>query len=290
MRPSATITAGRSVGTSSSQFGSVKSAPMLWALVGCGSTCRRNGDDLGEVDVVPVDGGRRVDAEHPVVQAGAQIKHDCVRVEDDEPAHELVKSFGPYCDVEDLGLWVLELGGQLGESGVGRSRYRVRISSAMVSPRKGIRQAAVERPSAQREEQAFLRRREGRKRDAHVVESSFAWGGRAVAHASKDVLASDGRTPSASHGFPGGSGEAEPICLVVTVSFPTLACDSQASPRLWLDLRRVDGGARQVNAPVVDKRQDGGHPRGHAAHLFGLLGWHLSEKGLGQLPEAARET
>ena len=46
-----------------------------------------DGDDLGEVDVVPVDGGRRVDAEHPVVDAGAQIKHDCVRVEDDQPAH-----------------------------------------------------------------------------------------------------------------------------------------------------------------------------------------------------------
>jgi hypothetical protein len=41
----------------------------------------------------------------------------------------------------------------------------------------------------------------------------------------------------------------------------------------------VDDGARQVNAPVVDERQDGGHPRGHPAHLFGLLGWHLSEKG-----------
>ena len=65
---------------------------------------------------------------------------------------------------------------------------------------------------------------------------------------------------------------------------------SRLSPRLCLDLSRVDDGARQVNAPVVDERQDGGHPRGHAAHLFGLLGWHLSEKGLRQLPKAAGET
>src|ERR1700722_10636574 len=65
---------------------------------------------------------------------------------------------------------------------------------------------------------------------------------------------------------------------------------SRLSPHLCLDLSRVDDVARQVNSPVVDKRQDGGHPRGHAAHLFGLLGWHLSEKGLRQLPEAAGET
>ena len=34
---------------------------------------------------------------------------------------------------------------------------------------------------------------------------------------------------------------------------------SRLSPRLCLDLSRVDDGARQVNAPVVDERQDGGH-------------------------------
>jgi hypothetical protein len=48
----------------------------------------------------------------------------------------------------------------------------LRISSAMVSPRKGRGRAAVERPAAQREEQALLRRCEGREGDAYVLSPS----------------------------------------------------------------------------------------------------------------------
>lgn len=68
--PSATITAGRLLGTASSQVGLVKSAPMSKTVASSGSSCRR-GDDLRKIDVVPVDGRRSCDPEHAAVQARA---------------------------------------------------------------------------------------------------------------------------------------------------------------------------------------------------------------------------
>jgi hypothetical protein len=48
------------------------------------------GGDRGEVDVVPVHGGRRGQPEHPGVQPGAQIKPDRVRVAGQELRGHLV--------------------------------------------------------------------------------------------------------------------------------------------------------------------------------------------------------
>jgi hypothetical protein len=59
------------------------------------------GDDLGEVDVVPVDGGRRGDAEHAGVQPGPQVEADRVGVAADEVPGHLVELPGPQGDVED---------------------------------------------------------------------------------------------------------------------------------------------------------------------------------------------
>ena len=89
---------------------------MLWALMGCGSTCRRSAMTSGKSMSYQSTVDWRVDAEHPVVQAGAKIKHDAVRLVGDEPANYLVKSLGPHRYVEDLGLCALELCGQLRES------------------------------------------------------------------------------------------------------------------------------------------------------------------------------
>ena len=60
-----------------------------------------SGDDLGEVDVIPVDGGRRGDAQHPGVQASPQVKRDRVGVAGDEPKRHLVQFLGPKRDVDD---------------------------------------------------------------------------------------------------------------------------------------------------------------------------------------------
>jgi len=86
---------------------------------------------------------------------------------DDEPAHQLVKSLGAHGDVEDPGPWVEDLAGQCGK-----------LRKVIADPcddlvghgvaEEGARQAAVERPATQRQEQAVLRRGERRKRDAHV--------------------------------------------------------------------------------------------------------------------------
>ena len=62
---------------------------------------------------------------------------------------------------------------------------------------------------------------------------------------------------------------------------------SRLSPRLCLDLSRVDDVARQVNAPVVDERQDGARNdapgRAHAEWNERLQGHHL--RGLISRPE-----
>ena len=78
--------AGRSVGTWSSQCAAVRSAPMFVGVAGLRQQPPQ-GDGPGIVDVVPVDGGRRVDAQQAIVQAGAQVQHDRIRVVDDKPVH-----------------------------------------------------------------------------------------------------------------------------------------------------------------------------------------------------------
>lgn len=69
--------------------GDVVSVGRLWQQV------RPQSGNGGEVDVVPVDGRRRIDAEHPAVQAGTKVQHDRVRMVHDKPAYDLVKPFGP---------------------------------------------------------------------------------------------------------------------------------------------------------------------------------------------------
>src|SRR4028119_1431878 len=61
---------------------------------------RSGGDDRGGVDVVPVDGGRRIDAQHPGVQPGPQVQPDTVRVTSQEPGRDLVELLGPQRGVE----------------------------------------------------------------------------------------------------------------------------------------------------------------------------------------------
>jgi hypothetical protein len=117
------------------------------------------GGDRGEVDVVPVGGGRRRDAGHPGVQPGTQVQPDPIRVAGQEVRGHLVQLPGPEGDVEDevgvdveLAEVVVDLVDDLVGHGVAED---------------GVGPAVVERPGVQRQEQAVLQRREGRKRDSH---------------------------------------------------------------------------------------------------------------------------
>jgi hypothetical protein len=119
------------------------------------------GDDLGEVDVVPVDGRRGGDAEHPGVEPRPEVDRDRVGVAGDEPQRHLVELLGPMGDVDDGAgaevepvAVIAEGPGQLAGHGVGRD---------------GVGRAVVEGPAAQGQEHGLLDRREPRKRDGHVV-------------------------------------------------------------------------------------------------------------------------
>jgi hypothetical protein len=108
------------------------------------------------VYVVPVDGGRCRNADHPGVQPGAQVKPHRVWMVANEPRRHLIKLFGPECDVEDeilVYLQLLEVVIELADNLISRSVGEDRL-----------RQAVVERPAVQRQKQAVFNRCEGWKR------------------------------------------------------------------------------------------------------------------------------
>ena len=84
-------------------------------LGGLGQQLPAKFDDRGEIDVIPIDRGWRVDPEHPAVQARAQVQHYGIRLAKHELADHLVESLGPYRDVEDLGAQVQGLRVECGE-------------------------------------------------------------------------------------------------------------------------------------------------------------------------------
>jgi hypothetical protein len=66
-----------------------------------GDQALSRGGDGGEVDVVPVGGGRRVEADRAGVESGAQVEPDGVGVAGQERPGDLVQLLGPEGDVED---------------------------------------------------------------------------------------------------------------------------------------------------------------------------------------------
>src|SRR5215211_1955878 len=165
--PSATIRAGRSLGAVSSQSGSRTSAPMTCALGVLGDHALSGGGDRGEVDVIPVHGGRGSEALESGVEPGAQVEPDGVGVAGQEPGGDLVQFLGSEGDVVDevagdlvLAVVVVEGADDLVGHGVAED---------------GMGPAVVEGSGAQRQPQAVLERREGRKRDGHW---SPPWAGR----------------------------------------------------------------------------------------------------------------
>ena len=83
---------------------------MLWALVGCGSTCRRramtSGKSTSYQSTVVGGSTRNILPSRPAPRSSTTASGWWATT----PAHHLGQSLGPYRDVEDLGPRVEELG------------------------------------------------------------------------------------------------------------------------------------------------------------------------------------
>jgi hypothetical protein len=116
-------------------------------------------DDSAEVDVVPVDGRRCADPEDPGVQPGAEVEPDRAGMPAEETLRDLIELLRAMGDVEDRAGAEAEPAAVIAEAGDDPRGDRVAEDRS--------RQAAVQSPAAQREEQRVLDRRERRQGDVH---------------------------------------------------------------------------------------------------------------------------